>query len=137
VSVTAQRLQAVDRHEDRRWQWPVDRQRYNTRITVDAVEVEAIRGLGMANLRRFAGHDTSATGWTGIGRLLQPLDDVAAVLGSPPSAHCQRAMADATAVILLRRADMGRSYWSWTAQDWTRLIGVDQQAFRAGGAGLG
>jgi len=91
----------------------------------------------MANLRRFAGHDTSATGWTGIGRLLQPLDDVAAVLGSPPSAHCQRAMADATAVILLRCADMGRSYWSWTAQDWTRLIGVDQQAFRAGGAGLG
>lgn len=98
---------------------------------MDTAEVQAIRGLGMANLRRFAGHDKAATGWAVIRRLLRPLDDVAVALDSPASTHCQRAMADATAVILLRCADMGRSYWSWEAQDWTQLIGADQQAFRA------
>jgi hypothetical protein len=39
-------------------------------------------------------------------------------------------MADATAMILLRCAHLGRSYWGWSVGEWTEAIGVDQACFR-------
>jgi hypothetical protein len=39
-------------------------------------------------------------------------------------------MLDATAVMLLRCAQAGRSYWAWTDEEWAGLLGRDQDGFR-------
>ncbi|MBG6133991.1 hypothetical protein [Longispora fulva] len=84
----------------------------------------------MVNLRRLRRHDPIAPGWSVIGRLLRPLDAVNAALDSPPTTHRRRAMDDAVAVIVLRCARVGRSYWGWTAKEWAEVIGADQPGFR-------
>jgi integrase len=128
VNVTA--LKTVAGTEDRAWQWPINPQRYDTRVLIRAAEQRAIGELGVDNLRRLRRHDPAAAGWASISRLLAPLDAVNAVLDSPPTTHRRRAMDDAVAVIVLRCAKVGRSYWGWTAEDWAEVIGTDQAAFR-------
>lgn len=118
--------------EQQRWHQPVDPRRCDTSTTVRAVEVTAIRELGVEGLRRLRCRDSHASGWERVGRLLQPLEAVNAALDSPPTPHRRRAMDDAVAVILQRCADVGRSYWGWTSGEWTQLLGADQAAFRAG-----
>ena len=44
-------------------------------------------------------------------------------------------MLDATAVVLLRCAETGRSYWAWTDQEWAGLLGRDQDGFRQAAPG--
>ena len=118
-----------------RWQWPIDLARYDTTRTVRAVEKQAIIDLGVVNLRRLARHDPGAPQWRQIRRLLRPLDDAAAALDSPPTPHRRRAMLDAGAAVLLRCAETGRSYWSWTESEWADVLGRDQQGFRKSAPG--
>lgn len=115
---------------DQRWQWPINAQRHDTRLTVRAAERQTIDRIGVENLRRLQRHDPADPGWAAIGRLLRPLDEANATLDSPPTSHRRRAMHDAVAVVLLRCAQVGRSYWGWTAKDWLEVIGTDQTAFR-------
>jgi integrase len=77
----------------------------------------------------------AARGWHEIRRLLLPLDDSGATLESPPTPHRRRAMLDATAVVLLRCAETGRSYWSWTDEEWADLLGRDRHGFRKAAPG--
>ena len=44
-------------------------------------------------------------------------------------------MLDATAVVLLRCAETGRSYWAWTEDEWAGLLGQDQHGFRKAAPG--
>jgi hypothetical protein len=44
-------------------------------------------------------------------------------------------MLDATAVVLLRCAETGRSYWAWTEEEWAALLGQDQHGFRKAAPG--
>ena len=44
-------------------------------------------------------------------------------------------MLDATAVVLLRCAETGRSYWAWTEEEWAGLLGQDQRGFRKAAPG--
>jgi integrase len=120
---------------DGRWRWPIDPGSYDTTPAVRAAEAAAIAGLGVDNLRRLARHDPAAGGWPLIGRLLRPLDDAGAALASPPTSHRRRAMLDATAVVLLRCAETGRSYWAWTDQEWAGLLGRNQDGFRRAAPG--
>jgi hypothetical protein len=115
-----------------RWRWPVAPRRYDTAITISAAEKQAIDGLGAGNLRRLRRHDPAGQQWGAIRRLLKPLDDVTAALDAPPTTHRLRATADAVAVVLLRCADLGRSYWGWTPKEWADVLGRDQAAFRDG-----
>jgi integrase len=112
------------------WCWPVDPRRYDVTPAVRAAEVAAIVELGAGNLRRLARHVPEARGWHEIRRLLRPLDDAGAALESPLTPHRRRAMLDATAVVLLRCAETGRSYWSWADEEWADLLGQDQHGFR-------
>jgi hypothetical protein len=112
------------------WQWPVDAARYDTAPLLRVAELEAIAELGPGNLRRLARHDPAAPGWQQVWRLLRPLDDAAAALDGQLTSHRRRAMLDATAVALLRCAETGRSYWSWTDEEWSGLLGQDQDGFR-------
>lgn len=112
------------------WQWPIDPGRYDTTPALRATEKDAIVELGADNLRRLARHDPAARGWQQIRRLLRPLDDADAALEAPLTSHRRRAMLDATAVVLLRCAETGRSYWSWTDVEWADLLGQDQRGFR-------
>lgn len=115
---------------DGRWRWPIGSGSDDTMPAVRAAEAAAIAGLGVDNLRRLARHDRAAARWRLIGRLLRPLDDAGAALASPLTSHRRRAMRDATAVVLLRCAETGRSYWAWTDQDWAGLLGRGQDGFR-------
>ena len=115
---------------DGRWRWPIDPGSYDTTPAVRAAEAAAIADLGAGNLRRLARYDRAAGEWQPIRRLLRPLDDAGAALESPPTSHRRRAMLDASAVVLLRCADTGRSYWAWTDAEWAALLGRDQDGFR-------
>jgi site-specific recombinase XerD len=117
------------------WQWPVDAARYDTAPLLRAAEQDAVAELGPGNLRRLARHDPAAPGWKQIRRLLRPLDDATAALEGPLTSHRRRAMLDATAVALLRCAETGRSYWSWTDEEWAGLLGQDQDGFRKAAPG--
>jgi hypothetical protein len=81
-------------------------------------------------LRRLQYHDPSAPGWRVIRRLLRPLETVNAGLDSPATPHRRRAMLDVVAVLLVRCAEMGRTFWGWTIQEWLHLLGRDQAEFR-------
>ena len=118
-----------------RWRWPVDPARYDTAPVLRDAEKDAIIELGAGGLRRLARHDPAARGWRQVRRLVRPLDDASAALDAPPTPHRRRAMLDATAVVLLRCAEAGRSYWSWTDDEWAGLIGRDQQGFRKAAPG--
>jgi integrase len=115
---------------DGRWRWPIDPGSYDTAPAVRAAEAAAIADLGAVSLRRLGGCDLAAGRWHPIRRLLRPLDDAAAALESPPTSHRRRAMLDASAVVLLRCAQAGRSYWAWADEEWAALIGRDQDGFR-------
>jgi hypothetical protein len=125
----ASSLTSADLEPDR-WAWPIDVRQLDTAIALHGNEKRAITELGAVNLRRLARHDPLAPEWDVVGRLLRPLDAVNAALDSPVTSHRRRAMADAVAVILLRCRDLGRSYWGWTAQEWSEVLGADQVAFR-------
>jgi integrase len=117
------------------WRWPIDPGRYDTTPVLRATEKDAIVELGVDNLRRVARHDPAARGWQQIRRLLRPLDDADAALEAPLTSHRRRAMLDATAVVLLRCAETGRSYWSWTDEEWAGLLGQDQRGYRKAAPG--
>jgi integrase len=117
------------------WRWPVDAARYDTAPLLRAAEQDAIAELGAGNLRRLARHDPDARGWQQIRRLLRPLDDATAALEGPLTSHRRRATLDATAVVLLRCAETGRSYWAWAEEEWAGLLGLDQDGFRKAAPG--
>jgi hypothetical protein len=121
---------AVDGAGEQRWRWPINPGHHDTRLAVRAAERRAIDRIGAESLRRLQNHNPTHSGWAAIGRLLRPLDEANAALDSPPTSHRRRAMHDAVAVVLLRCAQVGRSYWGWTAADWLEVIGTDQTAFR-------
>jgi hypothetical protein len=113
-----------------RWCSPVTARRFDTTVAIRPEETRAIEELGVRNLRRLQYHDPSAPGWRVIGRLLRPLEAVNASLDSPPTPHRRRAMLDVIAVLLVRCAEVGRTFWGWTTQEWIGLLGHDQTEFR-------
>ncbi|WP_067469976.1 hypothetical protein [Actinomadura macra] len=113
-----------------RWRSPLAGHRFDTTAQIRRDEGRAIGELGVGNLRRLKDHDRSATGWTVIGRLLRPLEAVNAGLDGPVTPHRHRAMLDVAALLLLRCADHGQTFWSWTDQEWVFLLGRDHAEFR-------
>ena len=112
-----------------RWRWPVDPHGYDTTPALRAGEAAAIAQIGAGGLRRMGARDIAAGQWQPIRRLVRPLDDASAALESPPASHHRTAL-DASAVMLLRCARTGRSYWAWTGEEWAGLLGRDLNGFR-------
>lgn len=110
------------------WSWPINPDRYNRRPSLTALELEALRQLGM-NLRRRRCYDRDAPEWHAIARLLRPLDDARAAMHCPDTPHHRRAITDAIGLILLRAAELETAYWAWTPQEWLRLIGTTVDEF--------
>ncbi|MEY9862952.1 integrase [Catenulispora sp. GAS73] len=113
-----------------RWVSPLAGRRFDTEPLVRAEEAEAIVALGVRNLRRLQYHDPAAPGWRTIRRLTVPAEAVNAGLDSPPTPHRARAMLDVVAMLLTRCAETGRTFWAWTPQEWTCLLGRTQTDFR-------
>lgn len=118
--------------DHRRWSSPLAGNHYDRMPLVLASEQRAIYELGLANLRRRRGYDRHAPQWNVIGRLLAPLDAISSSFSIAPRTqhHLYRGLNDAVAVLLLRCAQTGRSYWSWTSQEWRDLLGDSHDAFR-------
>lgn len=117
-----------------RWRSPIAGKQYDRLPLVLASEQRAIYELGLDNLRRRRGYDSRAPQWNAIRRLLAPLEAVSDGFGIGPDAeyHVRRGLHDAVAVLLLRCAEMGRSYWDWTSREWLDLLGDSHAAFRRG-----
>lgn len=115
-----------------RWSSPIAGRQYDRMPLVLASEQRAIYELGLLNLRRRRGYDRHAPQWNAIERLLAPLDTVSSSFSIEPGTqqHLYRGLHDAVAVLLLRCAETGRSYWSWTSQEWLDLLGDSHAAFR-------
>jgi len=111
------------------WAWPIDVTRYNRRPELTEIELEALRRLGMNNLRRRRCYDEDAPEWAVVQRLLRPLDDARAALWCPDTTHHRRAISDAIGLVLLRCAEDSTSYWAWSEDDWLRLIGTSVAEF--------
>ncbi|MGF6889579.1 hypothetical protein ABIA39_009044 [Nocardia sp. GAS34] len=119
---------AVGRAAPETWTWPVDTVCYDRHPDLSPAERDALTQLGM-NVRRCRGHDRDSPQWDAIERLLRPLDDARVAMWRPDSRHHQRAIADAIALILMRCAEEGKTFWGWSDQDWVRLIGTGQKEF--------
>jgi Phage integrase family. len=115
---------------DRDRRWPVTLDRHDRRLELSVTELEALRQLGIAEMRRLHRGSREAPEWSALGRLVQPLEDVNAALECSNTFHQRRALRDAVAVILLRCAHEERSYWAWTSAEWLQLLGGSQAKFR-------
>jgi hypothetical protein len=93
-------------------------------------ELDGLRALGL-ELLRHADRDLGSAPWRAVRKLVQPLDDARSALHWHPDTRHQRRFArDATALVLTRCAELGRSYWTWPAQDWADLIGTGADELR-------
>ncbi|MGY2011991.1 tyrosine-type recombinase/integrase [Nocardia gipuzkoensis] len=125
---TGHTMNSAAAKEDR-WISPLAGRHFDTAIEVRPREAEAITELGVENLRRLKNHDPDAPGWRTIRRLLLPIETVNAGLDSPPTPHRQRAMLDTAAVLLVRCAETRQSFWGWTTDEWTHMLGRTQTEF--------
>jgi integrase len=113
------------------WRWPIDAGRYDTPGPLTPVEREALNKLGM-DLRRRRDCDQRAPEWQVIDRLMRPLDDaVAALHWSTDNTRMHRGFAgDAVALVLLRSAELDRTFWGWSGEEWIQLIGTSLDHFQ-------
>lgn len=123
-------LPQAEARREPRWRSPLEGHRFDTTVEVRAKEARAVTELGVDNLRRLRRHDPAAPGWQVLRRLLRPAEVVNAGLDSPSTSHRRRALLDVVAVLLVRSAELGRTFWGWTTQDWVDLLGRDQIEFR-------
>jgi integrase len=106
------------------WPWPIDLERYPRQGQLSVTELDGLRALGLEMLR-CADRDLGSAPWRAVRKLMQPLDEARSALHWHPDTRHQRRFArDATALVLTRCAELGRSYLTWPAQDWADLIGV-------------
>lgn len=129
VAVTGGQTESGGATPSIRWCSPLTGRRFDTSVDVRPDEARAITGLGVRNLRRMQYYDPAAPGWTLIRRLLLPIETVNSGLDSPPTPHRRRAMLDAAAVLLVRCAETGRTFWGWTSEEWVQVLGRDQAEF--------
>lgn len=110
------------------WPWPLDLDRYRHQGRLTGTEWDGLRALGLELLRR---GDRDAMAWRSIRRLVQPLEEVQTVLHWHPDTRYQRRFArDAAALILVRCAELRRSFWAWSTQDWAELISTGTDDMR-------
>ncbi|WP_041813343.1 hypothetical protein [Rhodococcus jostii] len=107
---------------------------YDRREELTDAERRALRDLRPKALRRNRARGIprrTATHWTALVRLVEPLDTARAGLHHGDDARFRRAGAHAAASILQNCADTGRSFWAWTNEDWAQLCGSSTEAFLA------
>ncbi len=108
---------------------PLDLDRFDRTPQLSQVERSALRSLGW-NLRRHGRSDLTGSEWPCVHRLLLPLDAARASMRDVPDTMLNRRMQrDAASLILHRSIELGISFWGWTEQQWSDLIGSDEHAF--------
>ena len=116
------------------WTFPLSLERYDQRGELTDAERRALRELGPKALRRNRARGIprrTATHWTALARLVEPLDTARAGLHHGDDTRFRRAGAHAAAIILQNCVDTSRSYWAWTTEDWAQLCGSSAEAFVA------
>ncbi|MFW2243959.1 tyrosine-type recombinase/integrase [Rhodococcus opacus] len=116
------------------WTFPLSLERYDQRGELTDAECRALRELGPKALRRNRARGIprrTATHWTALARLVEPLDTARAGLHHGDDTRFRRAGAHAAAIILQNCVDTSRSYWAWTTEDWAQLCGSSAEAFVA------
>ncbi|MFD4655925.1 tyrosine-type recombinase/integrase [Kitasatospora sp. NPDC058444] len=112
------------------WAWSIDLARHDRRGLLTEAEAEALRTLGIDQLRQ---HDLTADAepLRPIARLVRPLADAFNALHWPPKDRHQRRYArDAAGLVLLRCGELRRAFWGWSVQEWADLIDTDGAKFR-------
>jgi len=132
VSTIALRL-AQARVDEAAWPVPLHLEGYDRRVALTEQERQTLLELGPLHLRRSRarGAQQRTAGWQLLGRLVTPLDDARALLHHGDAVRYRRASAHAAGLVLQHCADLGRSYWGWTAGDWAALCCPTTQQFVA------
>ena len=111
-----------------RWT-PLDLDRFDRTPHLSQVERRALGSLGW-NLRRHGRCDLTGSEWPYVDRLLLPLDAACASMRDVPNTmYSRRMQRDAASLVLQRSAELGISFWGWTEQLWSDLIGSDEHTF--------
>jgi hypothetical protein len=95
---------------DGRWHWPIDPGSYDTAPAVRAAETAAIADLGLDSLRRLGGATWLPEGGSRSGGCCGPWMTPSPRWSHHPHRIAAGAMLDASTVMLLRCAQVGRSY---------------------------
>ena len=112
----------------------IDTTAYDRSARLTNGEREALARLGPTGLRRNRARGIPrrpALSWKALARLLEPLDAARASLHHRDDLRHRRAGLHAVGLVLEHCAALGRSYWSWTADEWVRLIGASAEEFLA------
>jgi hypothetical protein len=114
------------------WTFGFDLRRYDRRTWLTDDELAALQELGPVGLRRgrHRGARQREPLWERLARLAQPLDDARAVLRHRDDAAHRRGSADAAGLVLLRCAQVNRSFWAFTSDDWRQLLHGEAAGFR-------
>ncbi len=111
-----------------RWK-PLDLDGFDRTSQLSQVECGALKSLGW-NLRRHGRSDLTGSEWSCVQRLLLPIDAAhAAIHDVPDTMGNRRVYRDAASLILNCSVELGISFWGWTEQMWSDLIGPDEHAF--------
>jgi integrase len=97
-------------------------------------ERDALVRLGPAGLRRNRASGIprrTARSWEALTRLVEPLDAARAALHHGDDVRYRRAGLHAAGLVLEHCGALGRSYWSWKAEEWAELVGSSAEEFLA------
>jgi integrase len=117
-------------HDPARWQWPIDRTRYDRTSTLTPAESAALVALGW-EVRRGRGHHLHRPEWAAIARLVQPLDDARRSVFTPDDPYHHRSALDAVGIILHACTTLQQAFWAWDPATWiATVLTPSQQAFQ-------
>jgi integrase len=107
---------------------------FDRRVMLSSAESEALAALSARELQRNRSVGVprrTAAQWRALARLVEPLDTARCLLHHGDDVRFRRAGLHATAIVLGHCAELGRSWWGWSAWDWARLACASSAQFRA------
>jgi integrase len=123
----------VDEQNTRVWAG-IDLASYERSASLSPDERQALTTLGPMGLRRNRARGIprrTERSWTALAHLVEPLDAARTALHHGDGVRHRRAGLHAVGLVLGHCASLGRSYWSFRADDWAELIAPSAEEFLA------
>ena len=114
----------------KQWASPLTVDGYDRRPDLTGAERRTFSELAPAVLQN---RSSAGRSWppAGLERLVTPLMDAVARQHMSRGGNRRRQASDAAALILLRCASLGRSFWGWDGKEWADLLAGNAADFRA------
>lgn len=121
--------------EPRRQRWTaVDLSAFDRSGQLTSKEHDALERLGPLGLRRNRARGIPyrhAASWKALSRLVEAVDDARLALHHGNDVRHRRAGLHAVGLVLEHCRALGRTYWTWTFEEWADLLGTSAEEFLA------